>query len=87
MKLRRKKRHSWSVLKLHLQSLYCKFVKDGVPKGSVLEHLHFLIDINDLPQGQNPDINIFQIMVIHCFQTCPLKLNSDPGAFAKLYFF
>ena len=74
----------WSLLKLHLQSLHCKFVKDGLPKGSVLEPLRFLIDINDLPQGLKPDVNIFLVMVIRCFQTFPLKLNSDLGVFAKL---
>ena len=66
---------SWSVLKLHVPSLYCKYVNDGLPKGSELEPLLYLIDVNDLAQGLKPDVNICLMMVIRCFQTFPLNLT------------
>ena len=77
----------------HLQLLHCKCVKDGLPKGSVLEPLLFLIDINYLSRGLKPGVNILLVNGISLFsvvsyaKTSALKLNSDLRDFTKLCFF
>ena len=67
---------------LNGQHLSWRDVNAGVPKGSILEHILFLVYINDLPNGlkSNPklfadDTSLFS--VIHDVNSSQIDLNED----------